>query len=143
LSTTPSPNSLWFGSYSSLKSQCQTLIASLDSERSSPSGTSRAPPVCQMAPVRRRWPRSSGGRRWHGRHGAPHSLSARPFFSFLSLALALAETSSPLPPRASPPLRALASASRFASKLLQVCLELLHLLHPSVGRDLSEVSGIS
>ena len=75
MSTTPSPNSLWFGSYSSLKLLCQTLIASLDSERSSPSGTSRAPPVRQMAPVRRRWPSSSGRRCWHGRHGAPHSLS--------------------------------------------------------------------
>ena len=143
MSTTPSPNSLWFGSYSSLKSLYQTLIASLDSERSSPSGTSRAPPVRQMAPVRRRWPRSSGRRRWHGRHGAPHSLSARPFSSFLSLALALAETPSPLPPRASPAPRALASASCFASERLQVRLELLHLLHPSVGRDLPEVSGIS
>ena len=52
------------------------MIASPDSEPSSPSGTSRATPVRQLAPVRRRWPRSSGRRRWHGRHDAPHSLNA-------------------------------------------------------------------
>ena len=81
MSTTPSPNSLWFGSKSSSKLLCQSVIARSDSERSSPSGTPSATSVCQMAPVRRRRPRSSGRRHWHGRHGAPHSLSARPFSS--------------------------------------------------------------
>ena len=118
------------------------MIASPDSEPSSPSGTSRATPVRQLAPVLRRWPRSSGRRRWHGHHDAPHSLSTRPLSSFSSLALSLAETPSLLPPRAWQALRALASASCLASERLHVRLMLLHLLHPSVGRDLPEVSDI-
>jgi len=119
------------------------VIARSNAELSSPSWTPSATSVRQMVPVRRQRPRSSGRRRWHGRHGAPHSLSARPFSSS-SLSRSLwRKTSSPLPPRALPALHALASVSRFASERLQVRLELLHLLHPLVGRDLPEVSGIS
>ena len=126
-----------------MKLLCQTVIVSSEPKPSSPSWMARAPSVRQMSPVRRRWPRSSGRRSWHGHHGAPHSLSALPFSSSaLSRSLGR-KTPSPLPPRASPAPRALASASCFASERLQVRLELLHLLHPSVGRDLLEVSGIS
>ena len=89
MSTASSPNSLRFGSYSSPKLLYQSTIASSDSEPSSPSWTPSATSVRQMAPVRRRRPRSSGRRRWHGRHGAPHSLSARPFSSSLSLSHSL------------------------------------------------------
>ena len=54
-----------------------------------------------------------------------------------------AEAPSPLLPRASQAPRALDSASRLASEHLQVCLELLHLLHLLAGRDLPEVRRIS
>ena len=73
----------------------------------------------------------------------PALTRRRPLSSFPSLALRLAETPSPLSPRASQAPRALASPSCFASERLQVRLELLHLLHPSVGQDLPEVSDIS
>ena len=119
------------------------MIARSDAELSSPSWTPSATSVRTPASVRRRWLRPSGRRSRHGRHDAPYSLSARPLSSFLSLALRRSKTPSPLPPRASPALHALASVSRFASECLQVRLELLHLLHPLVGRDLPEVSGIS
>jgi len=52
-------------------------------------------------------------------------------------------TPSPLPPRASRAPCALVSAPHLASERLQVCLDILHLLHPLVGRDLPEVSRIS
>jgi len=78
---------------------------------------------------------------WMPRHTA---LSQRS--STLSLSLSrdsAAEAPSPLPPRASQAPRVLISASHLASERLRVRLELLHLLHPSVGRDLPEVSRIS
>jgi len=61
----------------------------------------------------------------------------------LSRATPTAETPSPLSPTA---LRALSTrvfVSHLASECLQVCIELLHLLHPLVGRDLPEVCCIS
>jgi len=61
----------------------------------------------------------------------------------LSRATSTAETPSPLSPRAPQASPARVPASHHASERLQVRLKLLHLLHPLVGRDLSEVSWIS
>ena len=116
--------------------RAELAIVNVQSDTCPPVGArTHSAPAC--------WPLLSGRRRWHGRHDAPHSLSARPLSSFLSLALRLAEMSLPLPPRALRAPRDLASASCFASERLQVRLKLLHLLHPSVGQDLPEVSDIS
>ena len=116
------------------------MIALSDSEPSSPSWSPSATPGCHLAPVRRHWPRSSG--RWH-RHRChdtcTHPTPVHSLPSSLSR-LRQAEAPSPLSPRASQAPRALASTSRLASERLRVCFELLHLLHPLVGRNLPEVS---
>ena len=79
---------------------------------------------------------------WTPRHPALTQRS-----SILSLPLSRAtptvETTSPLSPRAPRASSARVFASHLASKRLQVRVELLHLLHPFVGRDLLEVSCIS
>ena len=69
-------------------------------------------------------------------HSVPvHSLPAS-----LSLALRQAKVPSPLPPWASRAPHVLAAASCLTFERLRIRLEHLHLLHPSVGRDLPEVS---
>ena len=62
------------------------MIAWSDSEPSSPPWSPSATPVRHLALVCRRWLRSSGCQRRHGRHDTPHSLSARPLSSCLSTA---------------------------------------------------------
>ena len=60
----------------------------------------------------------------------------------LSRATPTAETPLPLSPRAPRASHALIFVSHLTLERLQVRLELLHLLHPLVGRDLPEVSHI-
>ena len=100
------------------------MIAWSDSEPSSPSWSPSATPSCHLAPIRQRWPRSLGHQRRHGLHDTPHSLSARPLSSFLSLprdsvgdsaiSIAAASFASSLCPRlyVSPRLRASPSPPR-------------------------------
>ena len=119
---------------------CHTVIASPDSEPSTPSWMPSTTPVRHLAPVRRALALLVSALAWTPRRPA---LTQHP--SILSLSLSRsrqAKAPSPLPPRASQAPRTLASASCRASERLQVRLELLHLLHPSVGRDLPEVSDI-
>ena len=119
-----------------------TSIAVSEWTPCSSSWPTSAAPGCHLATVRQRWPHSSGRRRCHGRHDTPHSPALVHSLP-LSLATPTAETPSPLSPRAPRASRALVFAPRLSSECLQVCLELLHLLHPLVGRDLPEVSHIS
>ena len=71
-----------------------------------------------------------------------HQHSSTPSLS-LSRATPTTETPSPLSPRALRASRVLVFAFHLAPERLQVCLKLLHLLHPLVGRDLPEVSYMS
>ena len=112
-----------------------------ESEPSSPSWPTSAAPGCHLSTVHRRWPHSSGRRCRHGRHDTPHSPSARPFSPSLSRARLRRRKRHRHCRRELRELRP--RASHLASERLQVCLELLHLLHPLVGRDLPEVSCIS
>ena len=105
-------------------------------------GRPGAAPSCHLAPVRWRWPHSSGRRRRHGRHATPHSPSVHSFALPLSLATPTPEAPSPeapspLLPRASRAPCALTCASRHLSERLR------YLLHLLAGRDFPEMSRIS
>ena len=103
------------------------------------------PRVRLVSSVCRRWPHSPGHRRRHGRHETPHSPALVHSLP-LSLsrdsdggnAIAIVAESSASFARTRP-----CVSPHLTSERLQVCLKLLHLLHPLVGRGLPEVSRIS